>query len=148
MVLQALNNNATNNNNMTATNPDSRAETSRHSRVTSSEGWILVFSPPRFFTLKILAKILFANTFFQMCVYVSSEEAEQTKRKRKICLVLPGYLQKLKKSIDFLKKIYILKIGIRSARFKRLAETQNICIVYQNEPSIKKLIVRQKISST
>ena len=106
MVLQALNNNATNNNNMTATNPDS------------------------------------------MCVYVSSEEAEQTKRKRKICLVLPGYFQKLKKSIDFLKKIYILKIGIRSARFKRLAETQNICIVYQNEPSIKKLIVRQKISST
>ena len=39
-----------------ATNPDNRAETSRHSRVTSPEGWILVFSPPRLFTLKILAK--------------------------------------------------------------------------------------------
>ena len=39
---------ALNNNNMTATNPDSRAETSRHSRVTSLEGWILVFSPPDF----------------------------------------------------------------------------------------------------
>ena len=63
-----------------------------------------------------------------MCVYVSSEEAEQTKRKRKICLVLPGYFQKLKKSIDFLKKIYILKIGIRSARFKRFLQNKKyIC---------------------
>ena len=81
-----------------------------------------------------------------MCIYVSSEAAEKTKRKQKICLVLPGYMQKLKKSIDFLKKSYIVKIGSRSARFKRLAETQNICIVYENEPSIKKLIVRTKIS--
>ena len=55
-------------------------------------------------------------------------------------------MQKLKKSIDFLKKLYILKIGSRSAKFKRLAETQNICVVYENEPSIKKLIVRTKIS--
>ena len=39
-----------------------------------------------------------------------------------------------------------MKIGSRPARFKRLAETQNICVVYENEPSIKKLIVRTKIS--
>ena len=58
-----------------------------------------------------------------------------------------GYMQKLKKSIDFLKKSYILKIGSRSARFKKLAETQNICIVYENEPSIKKLIARTNISA-
>ena len=51
-ALNSINNNSTNN----ATNPDNRAETSRHSRVTSPEGWILVFSPPRLFTLKILAK--------------------------------------------------------------------------------------------
>ena len=53
-ALNALNsiNNSTNN----ATNPDNRTEISRHSRVTSPEGWILVFSPPRLFTLKILAK--------------------------------------------------------------------------------------------
>ena len=81
-----------------------------------------------------------------MRIYVSSESAEKIKRKLKICLVLPGYMQKLKKSIDFLKKLYILKIGSRSAKFKRLAETQNICAVYENEPSIKKLIVRTKIS--
>jgi len=81
-----------------------------------------------------------------MCIYVSSEEAEE-KRKRKICLVLPGYMQRLKKPIDLLKKRCVAKIGSRAARFKRLAEAHNICIVYENEPSIKKLVVRTKIGS-
>ena len=81
-----------------------------------------------------------------MCIYVSSEEAEE-KRKRKICLVLPGYMQRLKKPIDLLKKRCVAKIGSRAARFKRLADARNICIVYKNEPSIKKLIVRTKICS-
>ena len=81
-----------------------------------------------------------------MCIYVSSEEAEE-KRKREICLVLPGYMQRLKKPIDLLKKRCVAKIGSRAARFKRLAEAHNICIVYENEPSIKKLIVRTKIGS-
>jgi len=81
-----------------------------------------------------------------MCIYVSSEEAEE-KRKRKICLVLPGYMQRLKKPIDLLKKRCVAKIGSRAARFKRLADAHNICIVYENEPSIKKLIVRTKICS-
>ena len=81
-----------------------------------------------------------------MCIYVSSEEAEE-KRKRKICLVLPGYMQRLKKPIDLLKKRCMAKIGSRAARFKRLADAHNICIVYENEPSIKTLIVRTKICS-
>ena len=81
-----------------------------------------------------------------MCIYVSSEEAEE-KRKRKICLVLPGYMQRLKKPIDLLKKSCVAKIGSRAARFKRLADSHNICIIYENEPSIKKLIVRTKICS-
>ena len=81
-----------------------------------------------------------------MCIYVSSEEAEE-KRKRKICLVLPGYMQRLKKPIDLLKKRCVAKIGSRAARFKRLAEAHNICIVYEYEPSIKKLIVRTKIGN-
>ena len=56
-VLPALNNSINNiNMNTNATNPESRAETSRHPRSASLEGWILVFSPPRPFTLKILAK--------------------------------------------------------------------------------------------
>ena len=121
------------------------AETSRHSRVTSSEGWILVFS--LVFHIKNTCKITFAKIFFTKCIYVPSEAAEKTKQKLKICLVLPGYMQKLKKSIDFLKKSYIMKTARRSVRFKRLADTQNICIVYENEPNIKKLIVRTKISS-
>ena len=81
-----------------------------------------------------------------MCIYVSSEEAEE-KRKRKICLVLPGYMQRLKKPINLLKKRCKAKIGSRFARFKRLADANNICIVFENEPSIKKLIVRTKIQS-
>ena len=83
-----------------------------------------------------------------MCIYVSSEEAEEKiKIKRKICLVLPGYMQRLKKPIDLLKKSCLAKIGIRTARFKRLADSHNICIVYENDPSIKKRIVRTKICS-
>ena len=81
-----------------------------------------------------------------MCIYVSSEEAEE-KRKRKICLVLPGYMQRLKKPINLRKKKCEAKIGSRFARFKRLADANNICIVFENEPSIKKLIVRTKIQS-
>ena len=57
-------------------------------------------------------------------------------------MVLPGYMQKLKKSIDFLKNKYISKIASRSAKFSKLAETNNICIVYDNEPNFKKLFVR------
>ena len=49
-------NNSTNSNNLT--NPDNRAETSRHSRVLSLEGWKLLL------------------THFLMCIYVSSEEAK------------------------------------------------------------------------
>jgi hypothetical protein len=68
-----------------------------------------------------------------VCIYVFSEEAEEKrKRKRKICLVLPGYMQRLKKPIDFLKKSCISKIGSRAERFKRLADSNNICIVYKN----------------
>ena len=83
-----------------------------------------------------------------MCTYVSSEEAEEKrKRKRKICLVLPGYMQRLKKPINLLKKRCKAKIGRRAARFKRFADANNICIVYENELIIKKLIVRTKINS-
>jgi len=84
--------------------------------------------------------------YFLIYIYVSPEKAEEEKRKPKVCLVLPGYMQKLTKPINFLKKSCVAKIGSRYARFKRLADARNICIVYQNEPSIKKLICRTKIN--
>ena len=62
----------------------------------------------------------------------------KTKSQLRICLVLPGYMQKLKKSIDFIKKTYIAKIARTSAKFSKLADTDNICIVYSNEHNIKK----------
>ena len=77
---------------------------------------------------------------------LQKKKKKQKKKKLKICLVLPGYMQKLKKPINFLKKSCLTKIGSRYARFKRLADKRNICIVYQNEPSIKKLICRTRIN--
>ena len=65
-VPTALTNINNNNTNTNTTNPDNKAETSRHSRVASLKGWIFVFSPPRLFILKILANKIFANTFFTM----------------------------------------------------------------------------------
>ena len=60
-------------------------------------------------------------------------------------MILPGYMQKLKKPIDFLKKIYLAKISKRSKKFCKLANTNNICVVYNNEQNLKKLLVRTKI---
>ena len=53
-------------------------------------------------------------------------------------MVLPGYMQKLKKSIDFIKKTYIAKIARSSSKFSKfkLADTDNMCIVYSNESNL------------
>ena len=75
-----------------------------------------------------------------------STQNPKKKAKLSCCLVLPGYKQKLKKSIDFIKKKYITKISKRSAKFSKLADTDNICIVYSNESNLKKLFVRTRIS--
>ena len=64
----------------------------------------------------------------------------------KICLVLPGYMQTLRKPINSLKKQLVAKIAKTSARFCRLADANNICVVYNNEPNFKKLFVRTKIA--
>ena len=61
-------------------------------------------------------------------------------------MVLPGYMQKLRKPINHLKKQFVAKIAKRSSRFSRLADANNICVVYNNEPSFKKLFVRTKIA--
>ena len=61
-------------------------------------------------------------------------------------MVLPGYMQKLRKPINYLKKQCVAKIAKRSSRFSRLADANNICVVYNNEPSFKKLFVRTKIA--
>ena len=58
---------------------------------------------------------------------------------------LPGYMQKLRKPINYLKKQCVAKIAKRSSRFSRLADANNICVVYNNEPCFKKLFVKQKL---
>ena len=73
-------------------------------------------------------------------------ELQKTKPKQRLCLVLPGYMQKVKRSLDRYLKKTLAKFSSRSKRFSKLAEEVNICIVLENERNIKKLLVRTKIS--
>ena len=61
-------------------------------------------------------------------------------------MVLPGFMMKEKKEIDLLTKTLLSKISNRSKKFKKLVEITNICVVFQNEKNLKKLIVRTKIT--
>ena len=75
-----------------------------------------------------------------------SSELQKTKLKQRVCLVLPGYMQKVKRSMDVYLKKTLAKFASRSKRFAKLAEELNICIVLENERNIKKLLVRTKIA--
>jgi len=75
-----------------------------------------------------------------------SSELQKTKLKQRVCLVLPGYMQKVKRSMDVYLKKTLAKFSSRSKRFAKLAEELNICIVLENERNIKKLLVRTKIA--
>ena len=63
------------------------------------------------------------------------------KTKQRVCLVLPGYMQKVKKPMDLCLKKALAKFSCKSKRFAKLAEDLNICVVLENEHSIKKLLV-------
>ena len=69
----------------------------------------------------------------------------QKKLRQRICLILPGYMQKVKRSMDFILKKSIAKFSRRSKRFAKLVADVNICIVLKNERSLKKLLVKTKI---
>ena len=68
----------------------------------------------------------------------------QLKTKQRCCLVLPGYMQKVKKSMDFMMKKVIVKFASKSKKFAKLAANTNICIVLENKRSFKKLLVKTK----
>jgi len=85
------------------------------------------------------------NIFDNMNLSLFSE-LQKTKPKQRLCLVLPGYMQKVKRSMDSHLKKTLAKFSSRSKRFAKLAEEVNICIVLENERNIKKLLVRTKIS--
>ena len=72
-------------------------------------------------------------------------ELQKTKPKQRLCLVLPGYMQKVKRSLDYYLKKTLAKFSSRSKRFAKLAEEFNICITLENERNIKKLLVRTRI---
>ena len=70
----------------------------------------------------------------------------QLKTKQRCCLVLPGCMQKVKKSMDFMMKKVIVKFASKSKKFAKLAANTNICIVLENERSLKKLFAKTKIA--
>ena len=65
--------------------------------------------------------------------------------KQKCCLVLPGYLHKMKKAIDFFTKSSLAKFAKKSKKFAALAEATNISVVFENEKNLKKLFVKAKL---
>ena len=69
----------------------------------------------------------------------------QKKPRQRVCLILPGYMQKVKRSMDFYLKKSVAKFSCRSKRFAQLAADVNICIVLENERNLKKLLVKTKI---
>ena len=76
----------------------------------------------------------------------SSLFSETQKPKQRVCLVLPGYMQKVKKSMDFFLKKTLAKFACTSKKIAKLIEDNNICIVLENELNVKKLLVRTKIT--
>ena len=68
----------------------------------------------------------------------------KTKSKQKCCLVLPGYVQKAKKAIDFLLKKTVAKFADRSKKIAKLATDINICFVLENEHNFKSYSLRLK----
>ena len=65
---------------------------------------------------------------------------------QRCCSVLPGFKQKVKKSMDFMLKKTVVKFASRSKKFAKLAANTNICIVLENERSFKKLFVKTKVA--
>ena len=97
-----------------------------------------------FSIFKILEKHLLIY-FLQYGLSLFLEPQLKPKTKQKCCLVLPGYMQKVKKSMDFMMKKAVVKFAGRSKKFAKLAANTNICIVLENERSFKKLFVKTKI---
>ena len=62
---------------------------------------------------------------------------------QRVCLVLPGYMKKLKKPMDLCMKKSFAKF---SKSFATFAEDINICIFLENECNFKKLRVTTKIA--
>ena len=74
------------------------------------------------------------------------ESQLKPKPKQRCCLVLPGYMQKVKKSMDFMMKKAVVKFAGRSKKFAKLAANTNICTVLENKRIFKKLFVKTKIA--
>ena len=66
------------------------------------------------------------------------------KSKQRVCLVQLGYMQKVKKSMDFFVKKTLAKFACKSKKFAKLLEDNNICIVLENDRNIKNCLLEQK----
>ena len=83
---------------------------------------------PDYFILKIWQNA--KNIVYNMNLSFFSE-LQKTKPKQRLCLVLPGYMQKVKRSLNHYLKKTLAKFSSRSKRFAKLAEEFNICIALE-----------------
>ena len=97
-------------------------------------------------TLRIKAAIWGSFQLKVQILFVKLSDTQKKLRQR-VCLIFPGYMQKVKRSMDFILKKSIAKFSRRSKRFAKLVADVNICIVLKNERSLKKLLVKTKINS-
>ena len=66
------------------------------------------------------------------------------KTKQRVCSVLPGYMQKVKKPMDLCMKKALAKFSCKSKSFATLAEDINICIVWKTSATSKSCLLQQK----
>ena len=90
--------------------------------ITSTEGLGEFRQAVWLFYIKNIANCL---KYFLQCKFISLFRIP-TEAKAKCCLVLPGYLQKSKKAIDFVFKKPVANFSGRSKTFARLAADTNI----------------------
>ena len=65
------------------------------------------------------------------------------KTKQRVCLVLPGYMQKVKKPMDLCMKKALANFSCKSKSFASLAEDINIWIVWKTSATSKSCSLQQ-----
>ena len=65
------------------------------------------------------------------------------KTKQRVCLLLSGYMQKVKKPMDLCMKKALAKFSCKSKSFATLAEDLNICIIWKTSATSKSCSLQQ-----
>jgi len=128
----------TNNNNNTSAREDTRI-LGHHLEITSTGGSSSIRQATWRFILKIWQNA--ENIFYNMNLSFFSESPKNDQYEAESMFGPSWEYAKVKKPMDMLFDESLTKFSCKSERFAKLAEDLNICIVLENEHSIKKLLV-------